>query len=194
MEGKLMKFYAGICMLLLLLVPVTVFGKISEIEPNGDMSSATVFTLGEICRGSGFTINDVDYWKFDLEAGQEIRLRLSHSGSWIYGTSDFRLQLRNSSGSILAESDHDAGSTSDSETITYTVISTGTYYMRVDLWAWSSAANAYSVTTTWENEPVPTPTMVNTPIPTETPENTPTPVDTPTPVSGIDSLCWEIYR
>jgi hypothetical protein len=97
-------------------------------------STATAYAIGTntIISGNITSSADVDYYRVTLTAGQTYVISMS-GGAGL----DSILQLRNSAGTLLVESD-DPSSSDAGEYITFTAASSGTYYI---------AADGYSTTT-----------------------------------------------
>lgn len=159
------------------------FADVPESEPNNTSGDADPFPIGEFLRGNATTVYDVDWFRFDGQAGMQIRLQLRHTGSFL-GTSDFGLWLYGPGPSFLAFSDSPPSGNFDLEEINYTLTSNGVHYVMVDLTLWYSIANAYFIETFWLNQPTPTPTITPTPTVTWTPWVPQTSVETG----------WEVYR
>jgi hypothetical protein len=156
----------------------------AESEPNNDPSSADPITLGGSDGGSLSVISDNDWFFFNGEAGMQVRIELYHNGSFL-GISDMAIDLWGPGPTWLTFSDTAPSGTVDYERIDYTLTTTGIHYILVSAYSWSSIAHAYSLQTTWLNQPTPTPTATETPTPTFTPW---------VPVTGVDAGTWEIYR
>lgn len=97
-------------------------------------STTASITVGGTITGSLEVPGDHDWYAVNLTAGQEVSISLFGSGS--SPVSDTYLNLRNSSGTILAHND-DNGGTLNSK-IVYTVTTSGTYY--IDAGAWDTTS------------------------------------------------------
>lgn len=90
-------------------------------ETPADTGFFTAFGLG-----SFYTASDVDYWRFDGEAGDRVTIRVESpaAGSSLY------LRLQNAVGSDLISTSAD--SAGNAQVQNFTLPSPGTYYMRLD--------------------------------------------------------------
>ena len=108
-----------------------------RIENTGNdvPATATALPMTETPVGSGFftalgvgafsAIGDVDYWRFDAEAGDVVTVRVEADAPGIYP----QLILQNSSAVNLVQINGDAAGVAQFQT--YTFSSPGTYYLRV---------------------------------------------------------------
>jgi hypothetical protein len=106
-----------------------------ETPGNDTLSGAGLLTLTESPAGSGlfsgvgigeFTdASDVDYWKFDAEAGDVVSVRLEAELVGVYS----QMALRNSSDGTLSSSGGDYSGAAQIQN--YTIPTPGSYYLRV---------------------------------------------------------------
>ena len=113
---------------------------VSEIEPNALPLAATPFTLDRAGRGTSADIDDVDYWKLDLQAGDDVLIFLE-ADDWTctgLATSNHTFYMR-----MYPEPEHLdqqpdtllAGSSLHfaPERIVFSCKRSGTYYLKVKL-------------------------------------------------------------
>lgn len=110
---------------------------VTAIEGTGNSSiaTATALPLTESPAGSGFFsafaagifsgASDVDYWRFDAEAGDVVTVRLETESQSIYS----RIRIRNAADADLSGAAANANSTVELQN--YTITTPGTYYVRV---------------------------------------------------------------
>lgn len=102
---------------------------------NGAIATATALPLTESPVGSGFfstyaagtfaAAGDVDYWRFDVEAGDLVTIRLEVESQSIYS----HIRIRNAANADLSGAGADAYNTVELQN--YTISTPGTYYVRV---------------------------------------------------------------
>ncbi len=102
-------------------------------EPNNTMSAAAALTSGTTYSSYIYSSTDVDYYYLNSYAGRTITINLTNLPK------DYDLYLVNSAGTVVARSEN--GSTT-SESISYTVPTTGKYYVKI-----SGYNGVYSTTT-----------------------------------------------
>ncbi|HWQ90252.1 MAG TPA: FG-GAP-like repeat-containing protein, partial [Clostridia bacterium] len=111
-----------------------------ETAGNDVIGNATPLPATESPTGSGFltafavgafsSTSDVDYWRFDAEAGDVITVRVEAEAEGVYP----KLRLRNASDQDLSGAAVDGNYEGIAQRQTYTITTPGTYYLRV----WSS--------------------------------------------------------
>ncbi|MEQ9407652.1 MAG: pre-peptidase C-terminal domain-containing protein, partial [Fuerstiella sp.] len=84
--------------------------------------------------------SDPDYWRFDAQAGDIVRVSIDTPNS----SADPYVELRNASDGNL-QSDNDGGPGTDVLTNGYTVPSDGTYYLRVGKYYYSTVVGSYQL-------------------------------------------------
>lgn len=102
-------------------------------EPNNTISAAVALTSGTTYSSYIYSSTDVDYYSVNGSYGRTITVNLTNLPK------DYDLYLVNSAGTVVARSEN--GSTT-SESISYSVPTTGKYYIKV-----SGYSGAYSTTT-----------------------------------------------
>lgn len=102
-------------------------------EPNNTISAAVALTSGTTYSSYIYSSTDVDYYSVNGTYGRTITVNLTNIPK------DYDLYLVNSAGKVVAKSEN--GSTT-SESISYSVPTTGKYYIKV-----SGYSGAYSTTT-----------------------------------------------
>ncbi len=85
-------------------------------EPNNNIATATPVELGDIVAAALCPQNDEDVYSFTAQQGEQITIVTQHSMPWTY------LYFMNSNGNTLLYAYNE---------FTYTIASTGTYYVRV---------------------------------------------------------------
>ncbi len=125
--------------------------SVTEVEPNEALSLATALNLTQDPAGSQFftglgqgaigTNGDVDYWRFDVQAGDHVTIA-GDDATANYGA--IYVELRNGSDSIVAQA---GGYNNNHPLISNVTISTpGTYYVKARTYGGSSYTNpSYSV-------------------------------------------------
>jgi len=116
-------------------LPATPLGQgfVAEVEPNNDSMTATPLGGDDVvARANVFPNADVDYWSFSGAAGDRVYAATMTSYS-SNGSSDSFLDLLDTDGSTVLESDNDDGSfgSLSSSIAGATLPSTGTFFLRV---------------------------------------------------------------
>ena len=108
----------------------------SENEDNGDYTSATTIPLNSKILGNIQSENDVDFYKFELNADKEIKVIFEHTQS---NSSDgfwrFELYSAETSGAIKNKDDNGtieiSGDSPEKMSFEWNSLSQGTYYLKV---------------------------------------------------------------
>ncbi|MHB8519117.1 MAG: FG-GAP-like repeat-containing protein [Limisphaerales bacterium] len=110
-------------------------GGVIETPGNDTLALAVPLPMTESPAGSHFftafavgtfiSTSDVDYWRFDAEAGDVLTVRLESESQGVYP----HLRLRNTADQDVASADGDSGGTAQMQNVT--IGTPGTYYLRV---------------------------------------------------------------
>lgn len=104
----------------------------SEVEPNGSAATASAIVSGQRVRAPLFPSGDIDYYRFDAQAGDRVFAATMTAGST--SSTDSQLSLIASNGATVLEKDNDNGSFSatSSSIAGAPIPSAGTYYLKVE--------------------------------------------------------------
>ncbi len=166
--------------------PVVVAGA-DQFEPNNNFETAPLLLLGETSQLT-LTLDDRDYLKLYLKAGQIVRLTAAPTGN-----GDTSLTVFQSDGTQLAFND-DLSATDRSASIVFQAAAEDFYIVLVASPIPIQAITHYDFYSSLQM-PTPTPSVpptatlgpTSTPAPTGTPAPTSTPVPSPTPLNSIDA-------
>ncbi|WP_283258449.1 M10 family metallopeptidase C-terminal domain-containing protein [Pseudomonas sp. GX19020] len=106
-------------------VGVVPSGFTETTDVGGSTGTATAIGTNTVIQGTIGTVNDNDFYRVTLVAGQTYMISLSRSGG---STIDPYLELRNGTGALISSAD-DPSSAAAGEYITFTAPTTGTYYL-----------------------------------------------------------------
>ncbi len=107
----------------------TVKIDIDPNEPNDSVSAATALTVGKPVNGSiAGQARDMDYFKFDATAGDQLMLTVKTTSINPGSTLDPYVRILLADGNTVLEKDDDGGTALESE-IRFNVPQTGTYYV-----------------------------------------------------------------
>jgi Ca2+-binding RTX toxin-like protein len=118
-------------------VTVSVTDVLENADVPGDISTPVNLGLGETYDGEIEEIGDTDWVRVELVAGQRYGISLTGSGG--SPLHDPLVRLYDASGDLVAENDD--GGVGLNSLLSYTVQSTGTYYVEAD--AWMDATHDY---------------------------------------------------
>ena len=107
------------------------------VDVPASTSTTSGITVGGTVQGALEVAGDHDWYRINLTAGQQITISLSGT-SGPGGVSDTYLNLRNSSGILIAHNDDSGGGLNSR--IVFTATTSGTYY--IDAGAWDSTSLA----------------------------------------------------
>jgi len=104
----------------------------SENPGNDSLSSATVIAIGQSVQGLICPAGDVDFYRFNAQAGWRIaaRLRAAAEGSPLDGY----LALYDSNGNLLSENDDLINGQINDPALAYVLPYSGNYYLKVRAW------------------------------------------------------------
>jgi hypothetical protein len=130
-------------------------------EENDARTSASPLSLGAQS-GLNTCPMDDDFYALSLTTGDQLTV----SASFTNAEGDIDLELLDATGTAVAS----AGTTGNTETMTYTIPSSGTYYIRVFLYgdAGSTLGNSYNLTTSITGMPPPTGCVIDSFEPNDT--------------------------
>jgi Peptidase M10 serralysin C terminal/Bacterial pre-peptidase C-terminal domain/FG-GAP-like repeat/Peptidase M66 len=120
------------------------------VDVPASTSTTSSITVGGTIQGALEVAGDHDWYRINLTAGQQITISLSGAPG-PGGVSDTYLNLRNSSGTLIAHNDDSGGSLNSR--IVFTATTSGTYY--IDAGAWDATSLADN-----SNQPNPGPNAI----------------------------------
>ncbi|MDT8898325.1 pre-peptidase C-terminal domain-containing protein [Thermanaerothrix sp. 4228-RoL] len=111
-----------------------------ESTPNDTLNTATPLTVGQSASGVICPAGDVDYYRFSGQAGQRLAIRLDaqRNGSPL----DAILTLYDAQGNRLAENDDLVLYQMNDPALSYTLPTSGTYYLKVRAWGHPGVGDA----------------------------------------------------
>jgi serralysin len=112
------------------------------VDIPGDASTTATLSVGSTVTGSVEVVDDHDWYKITLTAGQSVTVSLTG-----ITLTDTYLNIRDSSGNIIFSND-DVSDGNLSSQVSFSAPSTGTYY--IDVSAWHDPTGAYQGTGTYQ--------------------------------------------
>ena len=167
---------------------------VTETSRDAPASTATTYTMavGDTFNGALSDKQDEDWIEIRLTRGETYRISLSGRGSKGDEAEDTILKLFDAGGTLIIENDDiDTANRNYNSELTYTVRTTGTYYLSASSYAGNpnrDNSGDYELTvvrTDGSTPPDPTPDPTPTPTPDPTP---PTRTRIPAPISSAPTV------